>query len=405
MKAPKGDIAIIGGGILGVVLANEAIEAGFRPVVFRLSDQRVPFADSFRNQAWLQSGLRYVRHNPDLALRMWTYGRRLHEVIGVPKPTGRGLFQLRTADDVTAFLEDAKKLGILNEVEPVKPDEARKLLGPHHQSGAYVYSSPESPFDEAKLIRRGREQAERKVGGRNAIFCQIAQPVEIVPTPGKSPSHRLLIDGDEMEFGTTILAAGAGNIPLLKALGDQVEIKIQQTPLLVLPGDPTIRAPILVDRFDETSQYSVVAHPPGSCRVDGCMVFAADVHEPIGSYRLPSEREVDPKKRQALLDALPAPLKGRAHRFTAGWELAPVANGTALRTTEPFVDTARGHTDIVIAMPGRATLALYAAERVIERLKKRPAPDRDFKTVLRTQWDSSSIRMHHEDYYDQRLND
>src|SRR5947199_3797986 len=118
-------------------------------------------------------------------------------------------------------------------------------------------------------------------------FYEIPKPVDIVPLNGRSPSHRLRVDGKELEFATTILAAGAGNIPLLESLGGQVPIKIQQTPLLVLPGAPTIKAPILVDR---SSKFSLVAHPPGPGRSDGCMVFAAELAEPVHSHCLPSAR-------------------------------------------------------------------------------------------------------------------
>jgi glycine/D-amino acid oxidase-like deaminating enzyme len=400
MKAPKGDIAIVGGGILGVVLANEAVAAGFRPVVFRLSDAEVPFADSFRNQAWLQSGLRYIRHNAPLALRMWTYGRRLHEVIGVPVPSGRGVFQLHSEADVTSFLEDAQRLGIANEVEELGPDEAQRLLGPHYESGRHFYSTPESPFDEAKLIRQARDQAEL----RDATFCEIPKPVEIMPCAGRSPSHRLRVDGKEMEFAATILAAGAGNIPLVESLGEQVRIRIVQTPLLVLPGPPTIEAPIFIDR---SSGFSLVAHPPGRGRSDGCMVFAAAVNEPVDSHCLPSAREVNPGKRKELRDAVPEPLKSRLHqsRITAGWELSVIRHGHEQHTAEPFIETAQHHDDIIIAMPGRATLALYAAERVMEKLRRLIKSARRVETSLASSWNPSSIRMHHEEYYDKRLND
>lgn len=403
MAAAKAEIAIVGGGILGVVLANEVSAAGFRPIVFRLSDQDVPFADSFRNQAWLQSGLRYVRHNPELALRMWTYGRRLHEALGIPVPNGRGVFQLHSPGDVATFLEDAQRLGVSSEVKELSSEQAHRLLDRHHQRGSYAYSTPESTFDEAKLIRRAREQAERRPDGRNAVFCELSKPVEIIPLEGRSPSHRLRVNGKEMEFAATILAAGAGNIPLLGSLQNQVGISIEQTPLLVLPGEPTIRTPILVER----SRFSLIAHPPGSCRTDGCMVFAADVHESIDFHRPPSERKVSPHKRQDLLDAVPTPLKSRLNwsRITAGWELSVVRDGVAQPTTEPFIDLARGYDDIVIAMPGRATLALYAAERVLEILKRRPRRAKPSHAPPDAPWNPSSIRMHHEEYYDPRLND
>jgi len=398
MAAPKGDIAIIGGGILGVVLAHEAAAAGFKPVVFRLSDEEVPFADSLRNQSWLQSGLRYVRHNAPLAQRMWAFGRRLHEALGVPVPSGRGVFKLQSKD-VPIFLEDVRNLGVTTDVKELTAEEADRLLGRHYESGHHYYSTPESPFDEAKLIRQGREQAER----RNAVFCEIAKPAEIIPLAGQSPSHRIRVDGKEMEFGTTILAAGAGNIPLLETLGGQVRIKIVQTPLLVLPGAPTIETAIFIDR---SSKFSLVAHPPGRGRSDGCMVFAAEVNEPIGLHCLPSGRKVHPDKRAALRAAVPDPLKSRLaqSRVTAGWELSVVRDEAELHTAEPFIESAQGHDDIVIAMPGRATLALYAAERIMAKLRRRKSP-KDEDSAVSSSWNPMSIRMHHEDYYDHRLDD
>ncbi len=394
------DLAIIGGGILGAVLAHEAVDLGYRPVVFRMSDQQVPFGDSFRNQAWLQSGLRYVRHNPQLAAHMWTYGRRLHEAIGLPVPDGRGVFQLEPADE-QSFLEDARALGINNDIESLSPERARQLLGDHYESTLLHYSTPESPFDEAKVIRRARERAERY----RAVFCDLTKPVEIVSRKGKSPSHRLQVNGKEMEFAATVLAAGAGNIPLLESLKNQVQIKIEQTPLLVMPGPPTIEAPILVKRTK--GGFSLVAHTPGPTRTNGCMVFAADVTEEIDAYHLPSKRRVSPHKKQELLAAVPTTLKSRLSqsRVTAGWELSVVRDAVKQHTTKPFVEFAREHGDIVIAMPGRATLSLYAVELVVEHLRRTKSSKHRSPVPPNAPWNASNIRMHHEEYYDQRLND
>lgn len=151
-------------------------------------------------------------------------------------------------------------LGIRTEVERLSAERARQLIGDHYEGTSLYYSTPESPFDEAKLIRRARERAEK----RGAVFCDLTRPVEIVSRKGRSPSHRLRVDGKEMEFAATVLAAGAGNIPLLESLKNQVRIGIEQTPLLVIPGPPTIEAPILVKRTKDG--FSLVAHRSGPTR-------------------------------------------------------------------------------------------------------------------------------------------
>ena len=56
------DLLVIGGGILGMSVAYLAAheQPQRRVLVCRLSDDQEPFADTLRNQSWLQSGLRYV---------------------------------------------------------------------------------------------------------------------------------------------------------------------------------------------------------------------------------------------------------------------------------------------------------------------------------------------------------
>ena len=69
------DVQILGGGILGVLTALLASERGLRVVLYRLSDRKVPNADSLRNHAWLQSGLHYARSLPkEVVLRMYHSG-------------------------------------------------------------------------------------------------------------------------------------------------------------------------------------------------------------------------------------------------------------------------------------------------------------------------------------------
>jgi glycine/D-amino acid oxidase-like deaminating enzyme len=400
------DIAIIGGGILGVILARLTAEQGLRTVVFRRSDLDVPNADTLRNQSWLQSGLRYVRASKVLAEKMRTHGRRMHEFFGLKPPDGRGIIQVGSEVDAAQLYEDAAALGVRSAIRELPPNTARSLLGPLHRKEGVAFETPESPFEEAVLLHEARETA-RAAGAR---FREVANPVKLLPFPTRIPSHRIQVDGEEMEVGTTILAAGAGNIALLECVSSDLRVELRRTPLLVMPGKPVIHSPILLDR---SAGFSVVAHPPDTCRLDGCMVIGTNVHEENVAHNDPEIRQIGEKAQQDVYDRLPACLQQRFERsrFTAGLEPIPFSNGKPLPAVAPWVECINGHPDIIASFPGRATLALHAAELVMDKLlPDHSVHDSDgtaaWDSLLPGQdWGSSiRVRMHYENHYD-GLND
>ena len=409
MERSDPDVAIVGGGLLGTFLACLTAEMGFRTVVFRMSDSKIPHAETLRNQGWLQTGLRYIRHDKALAEHMWTYGRRMHDFLVLKSPEGRGIIQV-DASEGEAFYRDAADLGVSHSIRELPSDTARAILGPLHRIRGIAFETPESPFDEALLLREAREVA-RSAG---AAFREIRTPVEILPFAGSAPSHRLKVDGREIAAGVTILAAGVGNIPLLKSLKSAVKLELRQTPILVIPGPPLISAPILLDR---SAGLSIVAHPPGSYRDDGCMVVGTEVHDNDVPYCMPELRSISPETQEGVYKRLPDCIRDLVgmSRFTAGWEPIPFKDGKALPHVRPWIETIEGHSDVIASLPGRATLALYAAEQVLEKLpsefkRNQRSQGADganpwYASLPGTNWEpSAQIRMHFEKYYD-GLND
>jgi glycine/D-amino acid oxidase-like deaminating enzyme len=403
--ASEPDVAIIGGGILGLIVACLTARKGLRTVLFRMSDSRTPHADTLRNQSWLQSGLRYVRVNKVLAEMMRTHGHRMLEFFGIQPPNGRGVLQVASNDEAQRVYDDAVELGVRADIRELHFDEARALLGALHNEQGVAFETPESPFDEATLLVEAREAARLW----RAEFRQVVRPVELMPFPQRSPSYRLRVEGKELEAGTTVLAAGSGNLPLLRMLNSSLTLELTQTPLLVVPGKPLIQSPILLDR---SAGLSIVAHAPGTSRRDGCMVIGTDVKEPQPHYCEADRRKVTDGARSTLLGSLPKCVSERLSkaRFTAAWEPIPVRNGKRLSSLEPCVQPVDGHPDVILSTPGRATLALRAAEIVMEQLSTH-----GFQNPRNTDiwdpnipgeaWDrNSSIHMHHEEYYDE-LND
>jgi hypothetical protein len=333
---------------------------------------------------------------------MWIHGRRLHEFFGLTPPDGRGIIQVGSELEAASLYEDATALGLRSQIRELDTQESKRLLGPLHRPAGVAFETPESPFEEASLLEEARATA-RAAG---AELREIDQPLEILSLPGRLPSLRLRIDGRELEAGATVLAAGSGNVPLLAALGSTLQLDLRQTPTLVIPGLPVIQSPILLDRSDG---YSVVAHPAGTGRADGCMVVGTRVSEDV-AYGSVDQRRVSPETQRLVYENLPKCLQERfgEARFTAGWEPIPVHDGQRRSSSEPWVERVEDHPDTLVALPGRATLALHAAETVFDLLRgmsgatasnteeARPAlPGSDWATT---------IHMHHEHQYD-GLND
>lgn len=403
----QSDVAIVGGGILGVVTARLLAEMGLQVVVFRLSDAVAPNADTLRNQAWLQSGLRYVRNDRVLAEKMWTHGRRLHEFFGLTPPSGRGVVQVGSPHEADGLEDDARQLGISAEVAVLSSEQAAALLGPLHRPDGIAFETPETPFREAALLAEAREVAS----AAGVRFRETRAPVQLVPLPNEMPSHCLVADGVRLTVGTTVLTAGAGNIPLLSALRSSLQLELRQTPLLVIPGPPVITSPILLDK---PAGLSVVAHQPGHAgRPDGCMVIGTNVRDEQVSYCEASARRIGPETRRRVYENLPDCLRLRfdASRFTAGWEVILHRDGREVPTAQPWVEAVDGHPDVLVCSSGRATLALYTAETIAAKVNRsRPQPLRGEPAnspagLPGTDWNrESQIWMHFDSHYN-GLND
>ena len=141
------DVAIIGGGILGLATAARTAQRGYCVHVYRLSDRGRPRADTLRNQGWLQSGLIYVgklgrdrRRGRLLASQMYVAGLTMLEGLELPVPDGvdGGILRVRQdTDEAHHLLEDARQLGIEHLVHELEPTAVRRRLGSVFETGRY----------------------------------------------------------------------------------------------------------------------------------------------------------------------------------------------------------------------------------------------------------------------------
>jgi glycine/D-amino acid oxidase-like deaminating enzyme len=357
------DLIILGGGILGAALAHLTAEAGFRVLLLRMNDRRRPRADTLRNQAWLQSGLIYKRsdfvdeeHYFRVALQTYVQGRLMLDDLGIPIPTSGGVLRVASSKKAREVETRAKRLLLRDEeFHPLEPSKAKDLLGRMHMNGSTYFAIPDRPFDEARIVDSHRAFA-RDAGAR---VIDLPGPVELQRTA----------EGLEITMGTftvlsrlTVIAAGAGNVPLLAQLGEPALLELRQTPLLVAQHPTDLNMPSIL--IDYELGFSAVRHRLAGDPEGDVLVIGTRHHQQPVPFVLPDDRKVSQSMVDKVVSCLPDELRSlTGERYTAGMELIPTQRPPS--HLEPWIHDLG---DVVVASPGRATLASFAAKLVLARL-------------------------------------
>jgi glycine/D-amino acid oxidase-like deaminating enzyme len=398
------DCVVLGGGAVGTLVAMLAVEKGYRCLVLRLSDDGRPEAETLRNQAWLQSGALFTRVDGSgeedipsaLSRRLRAQGQRLLSLLNLPKPTSRGLARFPREDQssIEAFIEDGRKLGLGRVVRTIANAKAKRLTGPLYLEDSTFVEVPDAPFDEAGMLLTARARA--RVGG--ARFIEVESPVSLEPNGSQC---RLVIGKDHFRAPRLVLAAGIGNLELLDSLGVNHRLEVQRTPLLVVPRTEGVDAPIFIDR---SRKLAVARHGRDERLPDGCLVAGVSVAEPVAGSAL-SDRKIPREEWERIYELLPReiqPDRSSGHRFTCGYEVMR-GGPNRVRKQDLIVEKVSGFENMVLALPGRATLAYRAAERVLEQLGMSKATETEKQTAATwpkgTSW-TGAIAMHHQRQYD-----
>jgi glycine/D-amino acid oxidase-like deaminating enzyme len=392
---PSVDLLIVGGGILGMSVAYLAAQEdrSRRILVCRMSDSREPFADTLRNQSWLQSGLRYVRalqkkgfdqHGAvAFARRMRASGRELHEKLGLPVPSGFGIVRLVDTQDERNFVAEARLMGV--PTRRLTVNDSSLLVGQLYEPGGIYYTTPEVVFDEARIM----EELRHKFAGQ---VMELPQPISL--QRGASHVVEVVVNGAVVPAPTTVLTAGAGSMPLMKSLGFSGRIEATQTPLAVIPAPLLPHSPVAPQArvfVDRVHRFSAVSHAPSARFPQGASVLGAGYPQsfqfvPADQRRVP---QVDWDDLWANLPPVLQAYRGQS-RCTAGVEVGAVGRADVL----PYVDVMLP--GLIVALPGRATLAMRVASDVVQRL---PAPTTSVALSTGGVYWSDAIHMHHEDHY------
>jgi glycine/D-amino acid oxidase-like deaminating enzyme len=393
------DLVILGGGILGTAVAAKASAAGMGVVLFRLNDRDRPRADTLRNQGWLQSGIMYpIHHFRDqrqyrlFALKTFEAGREMLEDCGLPIPGPGGIIGVNAPERI----EDLKlKARLLNKVPQkafrrLETDEARDVVGEWAEEGVEYYRIPDAPFDEAAVVNHLRDEALKN----GAELVDLSAPAQL---ECRSDSIFVRYGEEAIEAPLTLVAAGAGSFDLMAQVGMFVEHTLHRTPLLVGRGACSMPADIFVD----TKNGCSAVHHKCTDMEHGAVVVGTRVKCENAGFFYPDDRRIPPCEIEEMRENLhPGFERLLPGRYTAGYEVIPPARSGRTQYEPWIVDSG----SVVFCSPGRATVALRAAQELVEEVLKPKSKSRiggraTYTQSIGTPW-QTPINMHFTQHYD-----
>lgn len=367
------DVAVVGSGILGLLVAKRIADSGRRVVVFggRELPGTIPHRDSQRNHTWIQSGLLYApEYGAAFATAMWGDGLRLLECAAMGRPPSGGVFCFPTADSADSFHELAADCRLDGEIALLRQSEARASLGPMFQEGYRYFRVPDAPFPEQELMERLY---------RLAIASGRVQFLLDDVSLDHTSCGRVTVRASDTTFSphTTVLCAGCGTPRLLAQVGVTAPLRVVRSPLLRIYDEhraPTsfgmIKTSLVVDR---NSGLAIVRAPMRSTR-HCCTIIGDRQRTELPAAAATRNRIVTYDERRKLLALLPPTLADLAANSpaTAGHKTeARLPDGAS--TVAPWVESYEtvGLPGLIAALPGKATLALRAADQVLALVQGR----------------------------------
>jgi glycine/D-amino acid oxidase-like deaminating enzyme len=393
MSAGERDVVVVGGGLLGLLVAEQLAQR-HRSVEVLVSPRPDPRSDSQRNHSWLQSGLLYPDN--EHARKMYSDGLEMLESFGYPPPTKGGVFRFSSEQEVKVFFDHANKIKLRGKVKEISDDEARTRLGVFYQRGCFHFEVPDAPFPEAALMELARARA--RAFGAQFRECYVTFERDERAANG----YVVVAGGQRMAPTTTISCAGAGTPGLLRALNLAHPLTVSQSVLLVIDDATQIRVPLLADR---TSGLTVVSWNRFDSPPRGRLVIGAAERRSLPPEAEDLDRRILPSEEAFLRSLLPPGLnvEKRMQRFTSGQKTDVLVDGRP--TIAPWVYAPKEFPGLVFGTPGKATLAYAVAQRILSHIEQPSKPgganpgEGSGEPPPGTLW-HAPIRGHHEPEYD-----
>jgi hypothetical protein len=397
-RLQRRQVVIVGGGLLGLITAALAMESGYKDVI--VYDQPGPLnlgSDSLRCHGWLHSGLLY-ESRPSSQI-MFNSGRRMLQRFGIAPPVTRGVFGVATEKEEVALLARSERLNLREHVRRLQNDECRTACGVFFRRGARYFEVPDAPVDFGAVLRRAYDIAHSE-GAQlmvdNVSLEDHSGRVAVCTGAGRiMPTH-------------LIVTAGAGIPTLLRPLGLDVPLSLYRSSLLVINDAGLLPVPLLADLRSKSNQagLAVLRHVRSDAAGESCLVVGSRLRYPVSINKMP-KRETSVEEQRHFESLLPPHVYGMLNecgaRYTAGIK-AELTTSQGHSGCEAWVYRPQPYPNLTVAIPGKATLALFAAEHAVSGLGK-PRPLRRSSQSQSATSQPLLRYMHYEARFNNILND
>jgi hypothetical protein len=397
-------VVVIGSGAAGAVSADLLSRLVDTQCIASSGEPGRPPADTQRNHAWLQSGLLY--ETVALGRLLNVSGRALLDRYHLPPPRSpKGLFAFSVdePDKIDEFRGLVNELKLTSTCKAVPTPVAEAQLGPCFVPGRAYFRVPDSPFDEGEMLRAARSAA----AGNGAVttFLPGSAPIEL--HRGDDGQAEVVIRGlkKRLQPKLVVTCAGAGTTAFLDSLDvPNPGIRTFRSALLRAEDRPMPRCLLFVDRSSH-SGLSIVQHGRQAVVGGRHKVDAGD----------PPSRVLSQVERDAVFGLLPESLQKRwdgLDLYTSGLKTEFAPNG--IPSVEPYVagPDSHGVSNLIVALPGKATAALYLAEQIqelacrilgldAEKLKRSDRRSSDRRRATSVGVDPQTSSLHFDDFFRQ----
>lgn len=393
-------LVIVGGGLGGLAVAIEAASGvwnrarGNDVLVLREPDVPLPRSEALRAPSWWHSGLHYARRvdaDLDFAAQLGVMTRLAEQRFrldvqrvppGVMRIPQRGLARFSLA---------VQQLGMRSRVRKLEAAEAQRLLGPAYVPGSdgLYFEVPDRPFAEADVLAVLRMHA-RALG---VHLREVESGAGLEVDPHAPCRCRVLAGGRALTPDALVLAAGSDTPGLLEQLGIERsyhQLVVERTTSLVVTKS-LFSASLIADYGAGWTATQLER---------GRYVFTMSGLRKTEAERLSPELSDAPARalRERFELVTRSSIAGH-HRFITGLEVrkdgvADPAHARLLVERAP-----RAFPGVVWTLPGRATLALAAAQLAVALL---PRPTRSHTALTPPPgraW-QAPIAMAHSRFYD-----
>jgi hypothetical protein len=267
---------------------------------------------------------------------------------------------------------------------------ARNLAGNFARTGGVFYEIPDRPFPEAAIVQEARDQA---LATGLASFIELNNPAAI-----SRVGQSIEIDAAGVKYrgNAFVLAAGIGSLALLDSIGQIHGITATSTPLVVVKSASPLKCGVYVD-LETNLAFSVTRQPPTAKTRDGALVLAGATPKVL-PIPWNGPREVPQARVNEVWSRVPRAALQECTRFTNLHRMGIEPYRDATPKEDPIVGAIAGCQNALFAFPGRATLASFVAEDVVNRLGI--VGGRSATSLPLSNGWAGDVSMHFEDKYD-----